>query len=122
MPRHPSTGISRPSTDSDPSNRAPGSGLSSFVRGSRAPYIHSRGRWNRGTSAPSKRISHPTPSNAPTASPERMDASRTPIHSSPPARGPGSVTFAARGPSAEASNRVNHSDPTGSAPARLCTV
>jgi hypothetical protein len=122
MPRQPSTSTWRPSTDSDPSKRAPGAGLSSFVRGSGAVYIQSRGRWRSGSSPLSKRSSHVTPSNPPTAWPRRIAASPTPIQSPSPARGPGSVTLRARGASRSASNSVNQSEPFGSSPGRLCTV
>ena len=112
----------RPSTRSEPSKRAAGSGLSSFVRGSGVRYIQGRGRWYRGGSEVEKRRSHSAPSMAPIAAPERIDASPTLIHSAPPALGPGIVSLCARGPSAAPSNRVTQSEPFGSAPGRLCTV
>jgi hypothetical protein len=92
------------------------------VRGSRARYIHARGRWNSGGSEVAKRRSHSAPSMAPTAAPARMEASPTLIQSAPPAAGPGTVSLWARGPWAEPSKRVTQSEPFGSAPGRLCTV
>ena len=107
---------------SEPWKRAAGAGLSSLVRGRRARYIQSRGRWNSGASALSKRSSQAIPSRAPKARPGPIAASPTPSHSPPPARGAATVTFWARGPPAAASKSVNQSEPVGAAPGRLWTV
>ena len=74
MPRQPSTGELAP-VDRQAARRslAAGSGESSFVRGSRARYIHSLGRWRSGSSPPPKRSAHSTsPPIEPTASPAPM--------------------------------------------------
>ena len=112
----------RPSTRSVPLKRAAGAGLSSFVRGSGARYIHARGRWNSAGSGAVKLRSHSAPSMTPRAWPGRMAASPTLIQSAPAAAGAGSVSLCARGPCALRSNSVTQSEPFGSAPGRLWTV
>ena len=91
------------------------------MRGSGARYIHEAGRWNSGSSArsmtSSQAASSPIDPSAPSAP---ILADPTLSQSPPPASGPGTVSFAARGPSGE--NSANHSDPVGAAPGRLCTV
>ena len=114
MPRQPATSIRRPPTSSVPVNTASGSGLSSFVRGSGARYIHARGRCLRAASAarglevprgrPAVRLGAP-------GEPRRLaDA------------GAGSDCLTAYGGPASASHTVHHSAPVGASPGRACEV
>ena len=58
MPRQPATSVRCPSASIQPVNTASGCGLSSFVRGSGARYIHARGRWRSAGSPPAACRSH----------------------------------------------------------------
>ena len=122
MPRQPSTSIERPSTASDPEKRAAGAGDSSFVRGSRARYIHAARQMEQRLLG---RLERQVPPNVVADRPAgavRRRSAPPPLSASRRRRvsGSGSVSFAARGPSGL--NSVNHSEPVGAAPGRLCTV
>ena len=114
---------SRPSTRSDPSKRAAGTGLSSFVRGSRARYIQARGRWNSGGSELAKRRSHSAPSIAPAAAP---GAHRRLPHSDPVAAAGGRsgqrLLVRARALGGAVEERHPERAVRQRAPGRLCTV
>ena len=80
-----------------PSKTALGNGLSSFVRGSGARYIHSRGRWRSGSASPRMASSHEAlrpwalaPPRAPSG-PNRL----SPIAIQSAASGRGSVSLTA---------------------------
>ena len=91
------------------------------MRGSRAVYIHARGRCSSGGSPLSNPSSQETsPAIEPSAPSGPMRASPTFSHCGGSERGAAAVTFAARGPSG--SNSVNQSEPVGGAPGRLWTV
>ena len=110
----------------DPAARTsrPGTGLSSFVRGSGARYIHSRGRWRSGASAPaiwsSQAARRSCPLACPCAAVSPSVASPIAIQPSSGARGSGRVSLtAAAGPGWLTSNRVHQSEPTGCSPGPL---
>ena len=99
-----------------------GSGLSSFVRGSGAPYSLAGRCWRGAEEGPKVRshcAARPSASARPLApaGPKWL----SPIVSQSPGRGSGSDCLTARG-SLPASNSVHHSAPVGGPPGRLKTV
>ena len=95
-------------------NTASGSGLSSFVRGSGARYIHARGRWRRPASSPAGSSSQAAERPCADAAP----AKRPPVGGD----GAGSDCLTAYGGPASASQTVHHSAPVGASPGRWCDV
>ena len=126
MPRHPSSLTSRSPARTTPSKRASGYGLSSFVFGTGARYIQSRGRWKSASCSEPNVSSHEASSCSVFAVPATRPSSNalSPIRMYAPSGADTSavVTFDASGPSAFPSNSVNHSDPCGSCCECLWTV
>src|SRR4051812_12401536 len=122
IPRQPSTSSDRPATSTEPEKRAAGSGVSVFVRGSGAEYIHSRGRCHSGGSDDSNASFHNASPACPDAPPSPIRDSPTRSQSPSSLPGSGSVILVAYGPSPAPWKNVNHTEPDGEAPGRLWTV
>ena len=119
MPRQPSTRVLLPA-HRDPAGEARGGRRREQLRARQRRAVHPArpGRWKSGSSPPSRRD---VPADRPRSSRRRRRrrsrAEPTRSQSPPPAAGPGTVSFAARGPSGP--NSVNQSEPVGAAPGPL---
>ena len=126
IPGQPSRRIVSPSTSSEPSNTASGAGDISFVRGSRAVYIHGFGRWRSGSPPPEKcsdqRAEQSADVAAPSAPSGPNECSPNRIQKAPPLPGGPASTRTARGARRVRSNQVHQSCPVGSPPGGAVTV